>query len=45
MQHRHVVETVDRTIQDIMNRLDTPFGGIPVAWGGDFQQTLPHTKR
>ena len=44
MQHRHVIETVDHTLRDIMNKTNIPFGGIPVAWGGDFQQTLPVVK-
>jgi len=41
MQHRHVVEAVDRTLRDILDHPNLPFGGITVAWGGDFQQTLP----
>ncbi|HEV7738154.1 MAG TPA: AAA family ATPase [Chlamydiales bacterium] len=41
MQHRHVMETVDRTLRDLRQEPDICFGGIPVAWGGDFQQTLP----
>jgi predicted alpha/beta hydrolase family esterase len=41
MQHRHVMETVDRSLRDIRNCEQEPFGGLPVAWGGDFQQTLP----
>ena len=40
MQHRHVAEAVDRTLKDILNQPDHPFGGITVAWRGDFQQTL-----
>jgi hypothetical protein len=45
MQHRHVVEAVDRTCRDILEHPDRPFGGITVAWGGDFQQTLPVVPR
>jgi len=41
MQHRHVIEAVDRTLKDILNQPDHPFGGITLAWGGYFQQTLP----
>jgi len=41
MQHHHVAEAVDRTLRDILDEPDRPFGGITVAWGGDFQQTLP----
>jgi hypothetical protein len=41
MQHRHVMEAVDRSLRDIRRCEGEPFGGLPVAWGGDFQQTLP----
>ena len=40
MQHHFACEAVDRTLRDLLNK-NVPFGGIPVAWGGDFQQTLP----
>jgi hypothetical protein len=40
MQHRHVIETVERTLRDVRHS-EEPFGGIVVAWGGDFAQTLP----
>ena len=40
MQHRFTCEAVDRTFRDLLDKPDVPFGGIPVAWGGDFQQTL-----
>ena len=40
MQHRHVVEALDRSLQDIMSN-HKPFGGITVLFGGDFRQTLP----
>jgi hypothetical protein len=36
-----VVEAVDKTLRDILDCPNYPFGGITVAWGGDFQQTLP----
>jgi hypothetical protein len=40
MQDRRCAESVDRTIQD--TRSDPrPYGGEPVVYGGDFQQTLP----
>src|SRR6201999_3091009 len=44
MQHRHLHEAVDRSFQDICsdNRL---FGGIPIVFGGDFQQILPVIER
>ena len=40
MQHCFIVEAVDRTLRDFLEN-DVPFGGITVAWGGDFIQTLP----
>ncbi|XP_052193902.1 uncharacterized protein LOC127802229 [Diospyros lotus] len=40
MQHRHCVETVDRTLRDICDS-EKPFGGITVVLGGDFRQILP----
>lgn len=39
-QHRHAIEAVDRTLQDIRDN-EQPFGGMTVIFGGDFQQTLP----
>ena len=36
----YVLETVDRSLRDIRSS-DSPFGGITVVLGGDFQQTLP----
>jgi hypothetical protein len=39
MQHRHIMETVDRSFKDLRNS-DKPFGGITVVFGGDFQQIL-----
>lgn len=44
MQHRHAAEAVDRTLRDIRDD-DRPFGGIPVVFGGDFQQILPVVRR
>ena len=40
MQHRHVLETVDRSFRDICSS-DKPFGGVTFVFGGDFQQILP----
>ena len=39
MQHKHCVEAVDRTLQDICDN-KRPFGGITVILGGDFRQIL-----
>ena len=35
------IEAIDRTLRDFLDQPDLPFGGITVAFGGDFQQTLP----
>lgn len=43
-QHRHVVEALDRTLQDIRDD-ERPFGGVTVVLGGDFLQTLPVVPR
>jgi hypothetical protein len=45
MQHHFVVDAVDRTCRDLLDQPDHLFGGINVAWGGDFQQTLPVVER
>ena len=34
MQHHHVIAAVDRTLSDILDKPNLPFGGIIVAWGG-----------
>ncbi|XP_078427749.1 uncharacterized protein LOC144700161 [Wolffia australiana] len=46
MMHRHVYETLDQSIRDVMNTIDAtlenvPFGGKVVVMGGDFRQMLP----
>ena len=40
MQHRHIIEAVDRSFRDVCDS-DKPFGGHTIIFGGDFQQTLP----
>ncbi|CAD6985711.1 unnamed protein product [Tilletia controversa] len=40
MQHRHVVEAVDRLLKDIRQD-QSPFGGIIMLFSGDWRQTLP----
>jgi len=40
MAHRHAIEAVDRTLQDLMNNT-LPFGGKVVVLSGDFRQILP----
>ncbi|CAN1823226.1 ATP-dependent DNA helicase PIF1 [Linum perenne] len=46
MAHKHCIESLDRTLRDVMSMKDksnagVPFGGITVVFGGDFRQTLP----
>ena len=40
MSHEHQVDCVDHSLQDIM-KIDKPFGGIAVVFGGDPHQILP----
>ena len=40
IQHKHAIEAVNRTLQDLLGK-NSPFGGITVLFGGDFRQTLP----
>jgi ATP-dependent DNA helicase PIF1 len=40
MTKRQVVETLDRSLRDIMD-CSGPFGGKVVVFGGDFRQVLP----
>jgi len=40
MQHRYVVEAVERTLRDIRND-NRPFGGVVVIFAGDFRQCPP----
>ena len=44
MQHKHAVEALDQTLQDLL-KVKKPFGGITVVFGGDFRQTLPVVPR
>ena len=39
-QHYYVLEAVDRTLRDLLNR-DIPFESITMLLSGDFRQTLP----
>ncbi|KAG2216227.1 hypothetical protein INT45_006933, partial [Circinella minor] len=50
MIHRHAVEAVNRTLQDIIGATDPSlqnslFGNKVIVFGGDFRQTLPVVKR
>jgi len=44
-QHQHYAEAVDRTLRDIMQCPDSPFGGKMVVFGGDFRQCPPVVSR
>jgi hypothetical protein len=44
MLHRGGVDQVDKTLRDVCQTLDVPFGGVPVVFAGDFGQTLPIVK-
>nr|GEX96499.1 DNA helicase [Tanacetum cinerariifolium] len=45
MPHGHDGETLDRTLQDILNTPNKLFSGKSVMLGGDFRQTLPVKKK
>ena len=44
MTRRQAVETLDRSLQDIIG-CDLPFGGKVMVFGGDFRQVLPVVPR
>jgi ATP-dependent DNA helicase PIF1 len=44
MTKRQTIETLDRSLQDIMG-CGFPFGGKIVVFGGDFRQVLPVVTR
>ncbi|KAE8992119.1 hypothetical protein PR001_g21028 [Phytophthora rubi] len=45
MTHRHAFEAVDRTLRDIMDNDQAPFGGKVFVLSGDFHQILPVVVR
>ncbi|GMF48328.1 unnamed protein product [Phytophthora fragariaefolia] len=45
MTHRHAFEAVDRTLRDIMDNDQEPFGGKVFVPSGDFRQILPVVVR
>ncbi|KAK9067683.1 hypothetical protein SSX86_011794 [Deinandra increscens subsp. villosa] len=45
MSDRRCFETLDRTLKDILDQPNLPFGGKSILLGGDFRQTLPVQQR
>ena len=41
MFHRYALEALEHTLHDLMNLLDTPFGGKIIVMAGDFTQCIP----
>ncbi|KAL4553839.1 hypothetical protein LXL04_040237 [Taraxacum kok-saghyz] len=41
MNERKCFECVDRSLKDILDKPNLPFGGMTMLVGGDFRQTLP----
>ena len=44
MCHRHVLETLDRSLKDIRDD-ERNFAGVIIVFGGDFRQSLPVVNR
>ena len=45
MTKRQVVEALDKSLRDIMDRPELPFGGKTVVFGGDFRQVIPVVQK
>jgi hypothetical protein len=45
MTKRQAVEALDKSMRDIMDRPDLPFGGKTIVFGGDFRQVLPVVRK
>ncbi|KAG2868807.1 hypothetical protein PC113_g683 [Phytophthora cactorum] len=45
MTHRHAFEAVDRSLRNLMDNDDEPFGGKVFVLSGDFRQILPVVVR
>ena len=45
MLHRFYLEALDRTLRDLMNKPNIPFGGKIIILAGDFRQCLPVVVR
>jgi hypothetical protein len=45
MMKRQGVEALDKSLRDVMDRPELPFGGKTIVFGGDFRQVLPVVRR
>lgn len=45
MTKRQTVEALDKSMRDIMDRPELPFGGKTIVFGGDFRQVLPVVRK
>jgi hypothetical protein len=45
MMKRQGVEALDKSLRDLMDRPELPFGGKTMVFGGDFRQVLPVVRR
>ena len=45
MTKRKAIEALDKSMRDIMEKTDIPFGGKTVVFGGDFRQVLPVVRK
>uniref|UniRef100_A0A8I6WWU5 ATP-dependent DNA helicase n=1 Tax=Hordeum vulgare subsp. vulgare TaxID=112509 RepID=A0A8I6WWU5_HORVV len=45
MTKRQTVEALDKSMRDIMDKQELPFGGKTVVFGGDFRQVLPVVRK
>jgi hypothetical protein len=45
MTKRQAIEALDRSMRDIMECQDQPFGGKTIVFGGDFRQVLPVVRK
>ena len=41
MNNKYCFEALDKTLQDLKNNIEHPFGGMTVVLGGGFRQILP----
>ena len=40
MNNKYCFEALDKTLQDLRNKFEQPFGGMTIILGGDFRQFL-----